>query len=679
MNKISLLFFFLILSNFVQSQEVTRDERKLAEGRLKPDSNFVKYLFQLASAYDQNILKGDSAEAFWTEGLMDADKINYTNNLFSPRENLSQYYFLKGHLAAALNLLQKNEATAIERGDSLSLFNTLRLIATIYLRAGDLGMMHQYLFRRQLILDNNGIKNLKDTSYPVLSQYNSLGQYYALPKINKPDSVKYFYKRIILLGKNTAQENLWEQLGNGGIGTYFFSQGLYDSSIYYFKIAQAAAFAGNRTDNYYGFLTLLAKSYHKKGFSDSAYRYAYKVYDTATKYGYLTLLASSANILADLYKDQHKYDSAVKFMGLSQQYKDSIVGQDALKSIQSLTSEQQLKEQEKQREKEEAIREYKSSLKNYLFIAGLLLLLLIIGFMYRVNKQHTQSKKKIESAYNELKATQAQLIQSEKMASLGELTAGIAHEIQNPLNFVNNFSEVNKEMLEELKAERLKQKAERDETLEDELINDVVANEEKINHHGKRAGDIVKGMLQHSRSSTGVKEPTDINALADEYLKLSYHGLRAKDKSFNATMKTDFDKSIGKINIIPQDIGRVLLNLYNNAFYAVNEQKNKNLISFAKEVTPFQKLSPLYQPTVSVTTKKSDNHVLITVSDNGNGIPQKIVDKIFQPFFTTKPSGQGTGLGLSLSYDIIKAHGGEIKVESKEEEGTEFIIQLPFG
>ncbi|MGN6530372.1 MAG: ATP-binding protein [Ginsengibacter sp.] len=278
------------------------------------------------------------------------------------------------------------------------------------------------------------------------------------------------------------------------------------------------------------------------------------------------------------------------------------------------------------------------------------------------NKLET-AKKQIENALTELKQTQQQLIQSEKMASLGELTAGIAHEIQNPLNFVNNFSEVNMEMLEELKAERLKPDPERDENLQDELIQDVIENSEKISHHGKRADAIVKGMLQHSRKSSGQKEPTDINALADEYLRLSYHGLRAKDKSFNVTIETDFDPSIGKINIIPQDIGRVLLNLFNNAFYAVNKQKSKNLIS--------------YEPKVSVTTKKSKNHVCITVRDNGNGIPENIIDKIFQPFFTTKPTGQGTGLGLSLSYDIIKVHGGETKVESEEGEGSEFIVQLP--
>ncbi|MEO9144442.1 MAG: ATP-binding protein [Ginsengibacter sp.] len=297
------------------------------------------------------------------------------------------------------------------------------------------------------------------------------------------------------------------------------------------------------------------------------------------------------------------------------------------------------------------------------------------------------ARKKAEDALQLLQQTQKQLIQSEKMASLGELTAGIAHEIQNPLNFVNNFSEVNKELLAEMNDEMAKGNMESAK----EIANDVIENSEKINHHGKRAGDIVKGMLQHSRASTGAKELTDINALCDEYLRLSYHGLRAKDKSFNADFKTYFDESIGKINIIPQDIGRVLLNLYNNAFYAV-QQRQKEL---AKEVTPFQKVSPLYEPTVSVTTKKFENQVLITVTDNGNGIPQNIVDKIFQPFFTTKPAGSGTGLGLSLSYDIIKAHGGEIKVESQPVEagpeagkvadpgsvvkggGTTFIIQLP--
>jgi signal transduction histidine kinase len=274
----------------------------------------------------------------------------------------------------------------------------------------------------------------------------------------------------------------------------------------------------------------------------------------------------------------------------------------------------------------------------------------------------------LRQSLEDLKSTQSQLIQSEKMASLGELTAGIAHEIQNPLNFVNNFSEVNTELIEELKTE-IKAGNHEDAI---GLANDISENEQKINHHGKRADAIVKGMLQHSRSSTGVKEPTNINALADEYLRLAYHGLRAKDKSFNATMKTDFDETIGKINVIPQDIGRVILNLITNAFYAVNEKKK----------APQPPEGVLYEPTVTVSTSfipptgGQRGAVLISVADNGNGIPKGALDKIFQPFFTTKPTGQGTGLGLSLSYDIVKAHGGELKVETKEGVGSEFIIEL---
>jgi len=267
----------------------------------------------------------------------------------------------------------------------------------------------------------------------------------------------------------------------------------------------------------------------------------------------------------------------------------------------------------------------------------------------------------LEVAHSNLKATQSQLIQSEKMASLGELTAGIAHEIQNPLNFVNNFSDVNSELIDEVNLEIDKGNINDAKA----ILNDIKENEQKINHHGKRADAIVKGMLQHSRSNTGHKEMTDINTLCDEYLRLSYHGLRAKDKSFNAKFETDFDPSLPKINVVPQDMGRVILNLINNAFYAVNEKAN-SLMPDAES----------YDPTVVVSTKKIGDRVEIKIKDNGNGIPSAIKDKIFQPFFTTKPTGQGTGLGLSLSYDIVKAHRGEIKVETKEGEGTEFEIQL---
>jgi signal transduction histidine kinase len=271
-----------------------------------------------------------------------------------------------------------------------------------------------------------------------------------------------------------------------------------------------------------------------------------------------------------------------------------------------------------------------------------------------------EEKKRAEDALTDLQVTQKQLVQAEKMASLGELTAGIAHEIQNPLNFVNNFSDVSNELLDEMKVELEKGNAE-----EAKLIAvNVKENLEKILHHGKRADAIVKGMLQHSRTNTGQKEPTDINVLAEEYLRLAYHGLRAKDKFFNAKFETDLDRSITKINIVPQEIGRVILNLINNSFYAVNEKKRT--------------VSNGYEPSVTVSTKKLNDKVEIRVVDNGNGIPQKVLDKIFQPFFTTKPTGQGTGLGLSLSYDIVtKGHDGEIKVETKEGEGSAFTISLP--
>jgi two-component system, NtrC family, sensor kinase len=285
----------------------------------------------------------------------------------------------------------------------------------------------------------------------------------------------------------------------------------------------------------------------------------------------------------------------------------------------------------------------------------------------------TKQKEELELTLLQLRTTQTQLIQSEKLASLGELTAGIAHEIQNPLNFVNNFAELSVELAKELKEELAR--PEKDWGLIDDLTNDLMQNQDKINHHGKRASNIVKNMLEHSRTSTGVKELTDINALADEYLRLSYHGLRAKDKNFNATMVTHFQESLPMITVIPQDIGRVLLNLINNAFYAVNQRSHQLLSNAQIDESAESK----YTPSVFVSTKQIKKTIEIRVKDNGTGMPESVKNKIFQPFFTTKPTGQGTGLGLSLSYDIVtKGHGGTLKVETKEGEFTEFIITLPY-
>jgi len=285
----------------------------------------------------------------------------------------------------------------------------------------------------------------------------------------------------------------------------------------------------------------------------------------------------------------------------------------------------------------------------------------------------TRQKEELQEALSELKAVQNQLIQQEKLASLGELTAGIAHEIQNPLNFVNNFSEVSAELVTELLEEREKG-LERDEGLELELLNDLTQNLQKITHHGGRASSIVKGMLQHSRASTGQREPTDLNALADEYLKLAYHGLRAKDKTFNARFDIMADPSIGKVSVVPQDIGRVLLNMYNNAFYATQQRRSEG----RTPGDPVKLNQPGYQPTVTVRTECAGEMVRIYVGDNGTGMTEAVRVKIFQPFFTTKPTGEGTGLGLSLAHDIItKGHGGTVEVESQEGEGTTFIVELP--
>jgi len=424
----------------------------------------------------------------------------------------------------------------------------------------------------------------------------------------------------------------------------------------------------------YGYI---AGCYYEMGNLDESIRYGNISLDIGKQNNYIPVTLMASKVLSEAHARQGNNQKSYEYLKVYSDTKDKLLQNDIDNRLTDLETQSLVQEAQREKEKLEAqtyIKE-KENEQQRLWLIGIGCCLLIVMFAAwflhksnrdkkEANKLLNEQKTQIEEAMIHLKATQSQLIQSEKMASLGELTAGIAHEIQNPLNFVNNFSEVNKELIEELKTEKSKPINERDEQLENELLNDIISNEEKINHHGKRADAIVKGMLQHSRSSNGQKEPTNINALTDEYLRLAYHGLRAKDKSFNATLKTDFDESIGNVNIIPQDIGRVVLNLITNAFYVVDEKKKKGL--------------PDYEPTVWVSTKKIGNKVEISVKDNGNGIPDAIKDKIFQPFFTTKPTGQGTGLGLSMSYDIVtKGHAGEIKVHTRENEGTEFVIIIP--
>ncbi|HVV54240.1 MAG TPA: ATP-binding protein, partial [Mucilaginibacter sp.] len=417
-------------------------------------------------------------------------------------------------------------------------------------------------------------------------------------------------------------------------------------------------------------LRRIAEAYQKMSRTDSCIDYAKKALEQAKLDRNPDLVQRTTSLLTDEYKLKGDYKNAFGYQLATQQARDSLFSQQKNLQVQNLTYNEQQR-REAARATEIA---YQNRVRFYALLGVIIVFVLIAGILLYANSQRKKAnvllkeqndqietqRKDLENTVADLKATQKQLIQSEKMASLGELTAGIAHEIQNPLNFVNNFSEVNAELIDEMEQEI--KKGNLDEVKS--IAEDIKANQEKISQHGKRADFIVKGMLQHSRNSTGEKQLTNINVLADEFFKLSFHGLRARDKSFNAEMVTHFDPDLPKINVVQQDMGRVLLNLINNAFYSVNK-KAKTAGSD-------------YKPTVEISTASQNGSVRISVKDNGLGIPENIKDKIMQPFFTTKPTGEGTGLGLSLSYDIVvKGHGGNINVYSKENEGSEFVITLP--
>jgi len=425
---------------------------------------------------------------------------------------------------------------------------------------------------------------------------------------------------------------------------------------------------------------LRAEIFNQKQEYDSSLKYAYKARLTAKEVGLKTAIAQTYNALAKVYRALNQQDSGYYFLKLATPLIDSLykVEKNNLIRYQNILFTENQNLQRKEQEK--------TAIQNRNRIISLLgtlgFILLIALLLYRNNRQKQKTNKVLEATLQNLKSTQSQLIQSEKMASLGELTAGIAHEIQNPLNFVNNFSEVSNELIEEMKDEIKKGNYNEVNTIAD----DVKQNLEKINQHGQRASNIVKGMLEHSRTSSGEKTLTDINALCDEYLRLSYHGLRAKDKNlptgqagFNCDFKTDLDPNMPKINVVSQDIARVLLNLINNAFQATAE---KNLLGLNRgnqnvNLVGLSDIQSEYKPLVTVNTKYLGDKIEISITDNGPGIPDSIREKIFQPFFTTKPTGQGTGLGLSLAYDIVKAHGGSLEVKSTEGAGSEFIIYLP--
>ncbi len=646
--------------------------KRLITAERSEDTTRVKRLSSLVDAYVYN--KPDSAFSYANRALQLSRKLRYEDGEASAISTLGLANWVLGDYAQAMQWYFQALNLYRNMKRPISVAGVEGLIADIYKEIGDYKQALQYFFDERKIVEDSPdnlrleIPDVTMEARLMLSDLNIADAYLAGGIL---DSALFFARRGFLTDRKFSKvKGGWPgswSLAALVLGNVYLKRAQLDSALYCFHLTFDMSGQNDLIDINNG----IGAVYRKQNQTDSCYRYAKMAFDTAQVIHYRKGIMRASESLAWVYEETAPVE-AIRYFKISTSIKDSLYNQEKISRINILQFDEKLKEQEQQATQIK----YQNRLKIYglLVVVGFFLAIALIlwqsnrhrqkayALLQTQKKETDEQREKAEVALTELKSTQTQLIHSEKMASLGQLTSGIAHEIQNPLNFVNNFSEINKELLEELKEEAEKG------NIEDikAIANDVIENEEKINHHGKRADAIVKNMLQHSRTNKGQKEPTDINNLCDEYLRLAFHGFRAKDKDFNAEIKTDFDETIGKINVVPQDIGRVLLNLFNNAFYALNEK----LTAQGSQLEAFK-------PTVSVQTKKLDDKVEITVSDNGNGIPQNIVDKIFQPFFTTKPTGEGTGLGLSLSYDIIKAHGGEIKVETKEYEGTVFIIQLP--
>lgn len=640
---LSLLILISVAARTQNMDELQFDKLSQTLREAKADSTRALTFARLAEYYRNSRM--DSTLYYGDKALTLSRTIHYPSGEAKALSILSHYYFARGELPKGLELGFEGLRVARQHTLFYDEASLLIRIANVYANLRD--------FQKALSYYHQAITITKDAGDPFFygAAHWRMGDAFA--QLSEVDSAIYYAEKAVDIAQRMGNQFIQQ----GVVPTLGFAYGKkgYDSlALRYLR-------ANNGSTN----LVMRAIFFKDRNQNDSAISCAYRAYERGLRSPARQTELASALLLSELYESTDPV-KAFKYLKIANAARESISGSANVLSAKAI----ELEQQERESEMKLAEINMRNRFRIFAAVAILIPVVLIALLVYRnyrkaqkANTMLQQQKNEISQALTHLRQTQAQLIQSEKMASLGELTAGIAHEIQNPLNFVNNFSEVNNELLEELKQELVvgnKQSAE-------QIVNDIKSNSEKINHHGKRAGDIVKGMLQHSRSSSGVKEPTNINALADEYLRLAYHGLRAKDKSFNATMKTEFDETIGNINIIPQDIGRVILNLITNAFYAVNE----------KSKVESQKSGISYEPMVIVSTKKMGDKIAITVKDNGNGIPHSIKEKIFQPFFTTKPTGQGTGLGLSLSYDIVKAHGGELKVETREGIGSEFSIQLP--
>lgn len=714
-NKRLMLFFLgLIYFNIMPAQQKETDSLKLilkkhtALPNFEVDTNYIKTLNELAFKYQNS--NPDTTIFIANQVIATCNRINYSNGKVEALKNTGLAYLVKGKYDEAWTIFEDALKLAEETGYIVGAGKIYQNLGIVYHNLGKYPEALESYFKALKMREKTGDKSGISSSltgigavYFVQGKYtDALNQYLKALKIaleiNFKPSIQNAYANIgeVYFRQGDlvkAEENLMLSLnldkftGNKEVKAFistmmasiYFKQGkLEAASTAYNKTNELAAELGSREHACRSNLGL-GEVYLAMNKTDLALQYTLNGIAIANQIRFAELQRDGNEILSKIYEATGKGMLSLQHHKLFKLFADSINNQQTEKRAGNLAAEYEYSKKEiaLKANQEKEISEFNRRTAQQRWVifsafAALLSSLVVVWLVYKSkqkekkanellqlqNEEIAKQKSDLEKTIKELHDTQSQLIQSEKMASLGELTAGIAHEIQNPLNFVTNFSELNNELIEEMNDELNKGAID-----EAKLIaTDIKENSLKINHHGKRADAIVKGMLQHSRSSNGVKEPTDINALADEYLRLAYHGLRAKDKTFNASMITDYDDSIGDINIIPQDIGRVILNLITNAFYAVTEKKRQNVVS--------------YEPTVTVSTQKIDNKIEIRVSDNGNGIPENIMEKIFQPFFTTKPTGQGTGLGLSLSYDILKGHGGELKAETRPGVGSTFIILL---
>ena len=661
-NLFLLLFLLMICCRLAIAQKGKVDSLQKAYQKNKQDTTLVQLLLEKAERVYLRT-NTDSGMLCMRQSLELSRKIHYKNGEVRALAGIATFLNIEGDLPGTLRETFAVLPQALEIKDYRVITQCYNNIGLTYNILKDYKKAKENYKKAMIIAEKAHLYAL------TLIEYNNISR--AFVDNDELDSALFYTQKAYNLAlKKDDNGNVGYLIRNFGI--IQFKRGHYANAINFFNKSVKNIPDGNNhyllSEDY----RRIAEAYQHLNMVDSCIEFAKKGFEEAKLDKNPDQVQQAAKLLTDAYLSKGNFKEAFDYQQTMIKAKDSLFSQQKNLQVQNLA----FNEEQRKHEQEAAEIAYQNQVRLYAVIGILVVFVLIATILLYANQKRKKANsllkqqneqiqsqhKALEKTLAELKTTQTQLIQSEKMASLGELTAGIAHEIQNPLNFVNNFSEVNAELIDEMEQEITNGNFEEVKT----IATDIKDNQQKISQHGKRADFIVKGMLQHSRNNTGERQLTNINVLADEFLKLSYHGLRAKDKSFNAELKTYFDENLPKINVVQQDIGRVLLNLFNNALYAVNQKQGK--------------LGTGYKPEVSVTTSTENGHVVIKVKDNGNGIPDAIKEKIMQPFFTTKPTGEGTGLGLSLSYDmVVKGHGGSIKVNSQEGEGSEFIITLPIG